>query len=266
MRSLLIYSPVMLCFLMVLKGEAAIYRVLCPHCQGNAVLSDKGISCQCNKTARSVTARRSCVTRATPLLLTLLFSMPTPSLVQADRFRKQVTSATEDYLKVQALRISQKFDATHFKVKAYPLPKRVKESPCPIPLKVSAVKAPGPGMQQLKVVCPSGSQWSLYVKGQIAIFMSVLVSQEVIAIGTSPTEMQMTWKDRDIGKLIDGYYSDPINLNQLKARVRIRPDTVLTPAMFSQKQQLSTEPDAFSNTPSKHHRQESPPVTSGSKM
>ncbi|MGI9274219.1 MAG: hypothetical protein ACR2PT_05080 [Endozoicomonas sp.] len=185
----------------------------------------------------------------THIVLSVLLTAP---VALADSFRRQVVHSAEDYLKVQALRISQKFDASHFKVKAYPPPKRMKESPCPLALRVSPVKAPEPGMQQLKVVCPTGSQWSLYVKGQIAIFLPVLVSQETIASGTTPTAMQMTWRDHDIGKLIDGHYTDPLQLSRLKARVRIKPGTVLTPAMFSLEKTTPLEQDAFSKISARH--------------
>lgn len=108
-------------------------------------------------------------------------------------------------------------------------------SPCAGALQVTPAGRTGltATRQRLDVSCPGDTGWEMPVSSQIAVFLPVVVSSEVIDRGATITPAQLTLQEQEISKLTRGFYHRVDQVTEQGAKRRMRAGQVITPSLLT---------------------------------
>jgi flagella basal body P-ring formation protein FlgA len=109
-------------------------------------------------------------------------------------------------------------------------------SPCAGALQVTPAGRTGltATRQRLDVRCPGAAGWEMPVSSQIAVFLPVVVTGEVIDRGATITPAQLVLQEQEISKLTRGFYHRVDQVTDQGARRRMRAGQVITPSLLTQ--------------------------------
>lgn len=158
-------------------------------------------------------------------------------VVAAQTASQQIDSAVENYLgqvfKQQAAQ--EGWRGLRFTHSTTTLNSSEGLSPCAGALQVTPAGRTGltATRQRLDVRCPGDAGWEIPVSSQIAVFLPVVVTGEVIDRGATITPTQLALQEQEISKLARGFYHRVDQVTDQGAKRRMRAGQVITPSLLT---------------------------------
>lgn len=158
-------------------------------------------------------------------------------IAAAQTTSQQIDAAVESYLQ-QMLRqqaASEGWQGMRFSHTSTRLNSSEGLSRCQQPLQVTPAGRAGltATRQRIDVRCGGEAGWEMPVSSQLAVFLPVVVSSEVIDRGATITPAQLTLQEQEISKLTRGFYHRIDQVADQGAKRRMRAGQVITPSLLT---------------------------------
>lgn len=118
-------------------------------------------------------------------------------------------------------------DATRIEFHISPLDSRLAMADCPKPLDAKLKSQNTIGNINLKISCPEGRPWSLYVQAKVSLYRSVVTSVMPIAKGTIINDGHLEMREVDTSKLNGSYFISFDEVINMQASRNLRADKVI---------------------------------------
>ncbi|WP_067516343.1 flagellar basal body P-ring formation chaperone FlgA [Endozoicomonas ascidiicola] len=159
--------------------------------------------------------------------------------LQAETFEHQVISAGEQFLHAKAARIKKTLAATGYETSVIPPSTRLSMPACSSTPVIEDFSRSDIGDQRLKVKCLSGKHWSVFLRGNIAMYKPVLTANRLLERGEAIPSSAVSLKRQNLAELRKGYLSSKQALAYRVTRVRIKTGTPIAPDMLTSEQLIS---------------------------
>ncbi|MGI9274057.1 MAG: flagellar basal body P-ring formation chaperone FlgA [Endozoicomonas sp.] len=147
-------------------------------------------------------------------------------------FLQQLQNAATQALEDKAERLTDSHNASRYEVSVDALPRGLRLSGCKDKPDIDFITDESAGPQRLRVSCQYPERWSVFVKGQISLYIPVLVSRREMSAGDTPSSGDTRLEERDIGELRRGFLTSREQLENRQIARRVRTGDVLTPIML----------------------------------
>ncbi|OED44713.1 flagella basal body P-ring formation protein FlgA [Endozoicomonas sp. (ex Bugula neritina AB1)] len=124
----------------------------------------------------------------------------------------------------------------HYEVTVKPLPQSLLNRTCSEPLITHLLTPTAAGSQRLQIRCPENKPWSLYMKGNIDIYVDVLISRHPLNKGERPQASDFTLREENISTLRRGYLSEFKQLENKQVANRVKAGEIIIPSMLTAEQ------------------------------
>ncbi|BCX87689.1 flagella basal body P-ring formation protein FlgA [Methylomarinovum tepidoasis] len=164
------------------------------------------------------------------VLLGLLLSLPLTTVsVAAER---QSLAAVRQAIAVQLTPIIRQ-QWQDFDVHVPPLDPRLHLPACSAPLRIEPLRGEvKPGSLSVRVRCPGDRQWSIYAKAVVRVYQPVITLRQGLPKGTRLTAAAVMLQRQELGKLRQGYFTDPSRVIGLRLRRSLPAGAVLQPQVL----------------------------------
>ncbi len=121
-----------------------------------------------------------------------------------------------------------------FDVQVPPLDPRLRLPACPLPLQVEPLRgAVKPGTVAVRVRCAGQRPWSIYAKAVVHLYQPVVTLRQGLSQGVRLTAAEVMLQRQEVGKLRQGYFTDPKQVIGLRLRRSLPAGTVLNPRLLA---------------------------------
>ena len=166
------------------------------------------------------------------LLMTSCLASATQATDPSDNDSHSLKSLTVRALKQKADELSQTIKNSRYEVSLDSIPSTAGQNQCNHPPDILFLTGAEAGNQRIKIECTSPKRWSVYARGNIRLFVSVLVSRRALARGETIQPADVTLREQDIGALRRGYLLNDSILNNKQLTRRINAGDVITPKVL----------------------------------
>ena len=168
------------------------------------------------------------------LELTAVFCLLLPApWLHASTFEQQVVDTAKQYLEKKAQKTLSNLQATRFKTTITPPSSSLRLPVCAVTPRITDISRGPMGDQRLKLQCPEGRQWSLFLRGDIAIYRPVLVANQPLDSGIPVPPSAVSHQLKNLAELDRGYLTHTDELKHQTTRKRIRTGTPIRPDMLT---------------------------------
>ena len=147
-----------------------------------------------------------------------------------------VSDTAQVLLEQKAIHLMNILSGKRYQVSLKPLPKHLQDRPCSEPLKAEILTKNQAGTQRIQIQCPGEKPWSIYMKGNIDLYVDVLVSRHALNKGDTPQPTSFSFREENISELRRGYINHYQLLNNKQMASRIKAGGVITPSMLTAEQ------------------------------
>lgn len=155
----------------------------------------------------------------------------TPQISEATQFQplSSIHSAIDQYI-VNHFKTSNHYDYTLSQ-----LDPRLRLPLCIDTLQVSTQTSTlKSGQNSIAVHCTSGTRWTIYTSAKIRSYQKVLVLTQPISRGEIITEKSLSYKDRDVGELRQGYLLNSVQVINKQAKRNLAAGIVINNNQFTE--------------------------------
>lgn len=171
------------------------------------------------------------INRKLLILLTLLMSTTGFSASNKRNYAESIENTAVEALTEKAEHLKALLKGDSYEISIAKLPSDLRLSECQTALTTSFLTGDKVGAQRLRVRC-SSPNWSMFVRGNIDLFIPVLVSRRTLEKGEVLGKADLIFKQKNISKLRRGYLSSLSQLENREASKRIDAGDVITPSML----------------------------------
>lgn len=161
-----------------------------------------------------------------------LFFAVLAGVVNSATDNQHIRTAVDRFMQQHQQQLQQQYDQkTRIDQQILQLDSRLKLAACEAPLDTELSSQNHIGRITVKVSCPLGSRWTLYVPVNVDLFREVVVMRSPAARGAALQRSQLSLREINVSQLRGQYFLNP---DQVIGMVAKRPISADEPVMYSQ--------------------------------
>ena len=168
----------------------------------------------------------------TTLFLTI--ALTAQVLASADKttaFKNQLTSTAYAALLLKAKNSAETLNSKKYDVSISPPPAGLNLKACSTSPDTRILSEKPVGQQRIGIRCKDKDGWSLYLKGNIRVFIPILVSRHSLVRGTALSDSDVITREMDISSLKRGYIPLTKQITNMELTRKVSAGQPLTPGM-----------------------------------